>query len=283
MVRMFIRQTRTNNSATGEEYLTFRLVRGQRIAGKVRQVTILNLGRHFSLAREDWPLLCSRIEQLLAPQTLLCPIECPDAIERAAQRYFAKLVGCADPTVHASVAADLAPTAGVSQTSPSSTASLRVVVRAPDIHEVDIDSIELSQPRSVGVEHVALHAIAQLGLLDKLTRLNVNGVARACILGNLIARMAAPASERATWEWLKSQSALGELLDVDWCDFSHINLYRASDVLQQFSIQIWRLQSQIDYIRYVPLIAAPKLIQAEWSQTIVVVWLAVESFPPQPA
>ena len=36
-------------------------------------------------------------------------------------------------------------------------------------------------------------------------------------------------------------------------------------------------------LRYVPLIAAPKLIQAEWSQTIVVVWLAVESFPPQPA
>ena len=36
-------------------------------------------------------------------------------------------------------------------------------------------------------------------------------------------------------------------------------------------------------VRYVPLIAAPKLIQAEWSQTIVVVWLAVESFPPQPA
>jgi len=58
-----------------------------------------------------------------------------------------------------------------------------------------IYSQTLSQPRSVGVEHVALHAINQLGLVDKLTRLNVNGVARACILGNLIARMAAPASE----------------------------------------------------------------------------------------
>ena len=40
MVRMFIRQTRTNNSSTGEEYLTYCLVRGQRIAGKVRQDTI---------------------------------------------------------------------------------------------------------------------------------------------------------------------------------------------------------------------------------------------------
>jgi len=239
MVRMFIRQTRTNNSSTGEEYLTYRLVRGQRIAGKVRQVTILNLGRHFPVLREDWPLLCSRIEQLLAPQTLLCPIECSDAIERTAQRYFAKLVGRSDPSkgtpVKNTAVADLTPTDGASQTPPlPSTASLSVVVRAPDIHEVDIDSIELSQPRSVGVEHVALHAIDQLGLVEKLTRLNINGVARACILGNLIGRMAAPASERATWGWLKSQSALGELLDVDFNDLSHINLYRASDVLMKY-------------------------------------------------
>ena len=38
-------------------------------------------------------------------------------------------------------------------------------------------------------------------------------------------------------------------------------------------------------LRDVPLIAAPKLIQAqaEWLQTIVAVRLVVESFPPQPA
>ena len=83
---MFIRQTRTNNSSTGEDYFTFRLARGQRIAGKVRQVTVLNLGRHFPFAREDWPLLCSRIEQLLAPQTLLCPTECTSSGRKIRQR-----------------------------------------------------------------------------------------------------------------------------------------------------------------------------------------------------
>ena len=88
---MFIRRTRTNNTATGEDYFTFRLVRGERIAGKVRQITVLNLGRHFPIAQEDWSLLCSRIEQLLAPQALIAAIECPGAIERAALRYYAKL------------------------------------------------------------------------------------------------------------------------------------------------------------------------------------------------
>jgi len=59
---MFIRRTRTNNTATDEAYFTHRLVRGERIGGKVRQITILNLGRHFPVKQENRPLLCNRIE-----------------------------------------------------------------------------------------------------------------------------------------------------------------------------------------------------------------------------
>ena len=43
---MYIRQTRTANKITGEAYFTFRLVRGERIGGRVRQITVLNLGRN---------------------------------------------------------------------------------------------------------------------------------------------------------------------------------------------------------------------------------------------
>ena len=74
---MFIRQTRTNNIATAENYFTYRLVRGERVAGKVRQITLLNLGRHFPIKQQDWPLLCSRIEQLLQAQTGFLPLVCP--------------------------------------------------------------------------------------------------------------------------------------------------------------------------------------------------------------
>ena len=98
---MFIRQTRTANKITGEAYFTFRLVRGERIGGRVRQITVLKLGRNF----------------------------------------------------------------------------------------------------------------AELG---------INGVQRAAILGNLIGRMAVPGSERATWEWLQTHSALAELLEVGLrCDVAH--------------------------------------------------------------
>ena len=89
---MFIRQTRTNNIATGESYFTYRLVRGERVAGKVRQITLLNLGRHFPIKQQDWPLLCSRIEQLLHPQADCSPLRCGAHLERAAQRYFGQLI-----------------------------------------------------------------------------------------------------------------------------------------------------------------------------------------------
>ena len=222
---MFIRQTRTNNSATGEGYFTFRLVRGVRIGGKVRQITVLNLGRNFAVKQDDWALLCSRIEQLLQPQDTLLVIQCADHIERTAQRIFGQLVARAilpEPS-SAPVASSEGP--GAAETAVESP--------APDFHDVDIDSLQQTQPRSVGVEHVALHALAQLGFVKKLAELGINGVMRAAILGNLIGRMAEPASELATWNWLQAHSALGELIDVDFNAMSHMGLYRASDLLMR--------------------------------------------------
>jgi hypothetical protein len=216
---MFIRRTRTNNQATGEGYFTYRLVRGERVGGKVRQITVLNLGRNFAIKQEDWPTLCSRIEHLLHPQQALLPLQCAEPIERAAQRYAGQLVARA-PAVEpaAADAGNLRPLA--------------------DFQEVDVDSLQLTQPRSVGVEQVGLFALTELGLIDTLSALGVSGVVRAAIIGNLIGRMGRPGSELATWNWLVRQSALGELIDVDFATMSHMSLYRASDVLMKHREEI---------------------------------------------
>ena len=44
---MFIRRTQTRSTPSGQTYFTHRLVRSHRLSGKVRQQTLLNLGRHF--------------------------------------------------------------------------------------------------------------------------------------------------------------------------------------------------------------------------------------------
>ena len=67
---MYIRRTHTSNSATGERYTTHRLVQSERRGGRVRQVTLLNLGRHFALPPEAWPP-CVRID-VASPWGVLC-------------------------------------------------------------------------------------------------------------------------------------------------------------------------------------------------------------------
>jgi transposase len=204
---MFIRRSATRNTTTGESYFTYRLVRTERVGGKVRQITLLNLGREFAVPQENWPVLCLCIEQLISAQDTLLAAKCSERIEAAAQRYAGQLVMRA-PTIEGSAAAP-----------------------APDFREVDVDSVEDRQPRSVGVEHVGLAAMSKLGFVEKLKELGLNGASRAAVIGNVIGRMAKPASELATWKWLQRESGLGELIDVNFQAMSLMRLYRASDAL----------------------------------------------------
>lgn len=52
----------------------------------------------------------------------------------------------------------------------------------PAFVEVDPDSLELTQPRSIGVEHVALAAMRELAFDPLLESLGINGVMRTAIV-----------------------------------------------------------------------------------------------------
>ena len=64
--RMFIRRTKTSSSLNASHY-TFRLVQTYRVADKVKQKTLLNLGAHFDLDQTLWPELCQCLEGRLDP------------------------------------------------------------------------------------------------------------------------------------------------------------------------------------------------------------------------
>lgn len=181
---MYIRRTHTSNSATGERYTTHRLVQSERVGGRVRQVTLLNLGRQFTLPQEEWPALCARLEELRSGQGAL--LAGAVLVEREAQRLFARLLA----------RQGVAPaTAGRTD--------------GGDVQAVDVDSLELSRPRSVGVESVALWAMAEVRFVELLQDLGLSGPQRALIVGAVVGRMAAPGSERATHRWLGERSGLG--------------------------------------------------------------------------
>ena len=69
----------------------------------------------------------------------------------------------------------------------------------------------------------------QLALRDKLTALGFNRHQLAAVAGNILARMAFPASELASHQWLQQRSGLGELLGYDFESMGRDRLYQASD------------------------------------------------------
>ena len=213
---MYVRRTQTRSTATGETYFTHRLVRSERHGQKVRAVTVLNLGRHFPVAQEHWPAFCARVEELASGQAALLPMDLPASVEAAAQRYAALLLarqGEQQPASEGAGATEAAVT--------------------PDLQSVDVASLELTRPRSVGVEQVALWAMQTVGFIELLMGFGLSGPLRSLILGVVIGRMAKPASERATRRWLEQRSGLGELLGVDFEALGENALYRAADALMK--------------------------------------------------
>ena len=230
---MYIRQTKTSSSSTGESYLTYRLVASVRFGTKVRQSTLLNLGRHFSLPKEEWPLLCTRIESLLSvePELLYVSKPMPSEIEALAQRCYSQLVlsKSAPADSHKAVKSEGVVTSPDAVTPDDN--SVKTEGCAAVYEEVDVQSLELIRPRTVGVEHVGLQAAKKLGLSEILEKVGLNGIQRSCALASIIGRMAVPGGELPTWTWLRERSALGELLDVDFEGVALSQFYRVADRL----------------------------------------------------
>ena len=219
---MFIRRAQTRSLASGQIYATFRLVQTVRTGSAVRQSTLLNLGSHFDLPQPQWPALVKRIEDLLHGQAAVADPMLSDEGQVLAQRYAAQLLA-------------LRASAGDGARTPALSPGGGDVERFQD---VDLDSLELVRPRSVGVEHAGLSAMRQCGFEAKLAELGLNPAQIAAAVGNIVARMACPGSELASHGWLQQHSGLGELLGFDFEAMDLSRLYRASDTLYRHRVAL---------------------------------------------
>lgn len=199
---MYIRRTSIKSRKDGSQYYTYRLVESRRTENGVRQHTLLNLGVDFSLPREQWPDLTSRIEDIVDGQQSLLDID--SDIDNLAQNYASRIIATHQDT-----------------SDPD----------AIDYREVDLDSLEMSRSRSVGREHITLEALRFLRLDTKFKELGFNGPQTAAAIGTIIGRACEPASELATHEWLQNRSGLDELIDYDFGNLSLYGMYQVSDKL----------------------------------------------------
>ena len=226
---MYIRRTLTRTLPTGAQYFSHRLVRSERVGGRVRQVTLLNLGTDFALGSTQWQALCSRIEDLLAGHA--DPVTTQDApvLEVEAQRVAALLL------------------------SRQSRAAPRDEART--LESIDLGTLALTCARSAGLEQVGLWAIEELCLGLQLQALGMPQRHRAAAVALIVGRMAGVAW--GTHGWLGERSALGELLGVDFQAFSPAVLRRAAEGLLTYRKALEAHLSARMHQLFGPLAAAP--------------------------
>ncbi|MCY4461190.1 MAG: hypothetical protein OXC26_12480, partial [Albidovulum sp.] len=198
---MFIRATKTHASA-GKPVHSFRLVESKRFGDKVRQIALLNLGTGFSVPRENWRELCDLIEMKLVGRDSM--LETNPELEAAAKSIAGKL------------------------------RDRRLEKRGPPtprMAEVDLDSLDHEDSRSVGGERICLKALEDLRLRDILLDCGFSDRDARIACAVVVARMLHPASERDTSRWLRETSATAEILGIGSDDraLSRRTLYRISD------------------------------------------------------
>lgn len=199
---MYIRKTQIQKKKAGGHYHTYRIVESQRLGKKVVQRTLLNLGVDFSFSEEQWPLLTTRIQEILHGQRSLFEID--SEIDKWAHNYAARILARQQDEIEGS---------GI------------------DYREVNIDSLEMNRPRSIGCEHVTLEALRMLELDRKLGQLGFTGPQVALAIGTIVGRACHPASERETHRWLQDQTGLGELIGHDFEEVRLGKMYQVSDQL----------------------------------------------------
>jgi transposase len=206
---MFIKKNTKKDRTTGKIYAVYQLVESVRTANGPRQRILLYMGNDLGLPEADHPILAQRIQEILNHVTSLFPYD--EKIERAAQRYASELL--------ARLSVEVTTPENNQENFP------------PEFTHIDVNSIETSEPRSVGAEHLMLKMASQLKLPEQLKSLGFSETDISTALCSIIARAVNPSSERAAHTWLCSQSGLGELLDFDIKKMSLDKLYQISDKL----------------------------------------------------
>jgi len=201
---MYIRKTKTR-SINNTNHFTYRLVESRRDpAGKVKQHTLLNLGAHYSIIEEsDLPLLSQRIENIISGQQSLLPLT--DNLETEAQR-IANLVikKHAKPLIY-------------------DDKNDQVQYR-----EVDIGTIENSDIKTVGSEHLAYETAKKINLIGILSECGLSEKEINSAMATIIGRLIAPGSEVSTVNYLRNNSALDEILATDFSNLHKNKLYKIS-------------------------------------------------------
>ena len=221
-----ISKSKKNSS---EKYYTYRLMESVRVGKKVKKITLLNLGSTFSVEQKNWVELSTRINEIINQTPNL--FELDSELETLAQEYAKKIIAS-----KAKAKKD----------------DVLLSKEENKYKEIDITTVQNSNPKSVGVENIVYETIKELQLDTKLQELGFTNIQTISAIGSLVAKIANPSSNIQTYNWLCKTSGINELIDCDFNQISSSNIYRVADKLNthkdELEMHLYNRQKQIfDY------------------------------------
>lgn len=201
---MFIKKV--TNKKNGTVYLSYRLVKSQRINGIPKHINILELGSLQEIPSENHKDLADRIEQLISNDTLLFSNQ-NVLIEEWAHLFYRKLV-----KNNFSKANKVVNSFDIEHIGALFPASMDNIHQFDNIQQVKLDTFDSLTSHEIGGEWLCTQAIKELGLDNFLVhQLEWNSNETSVGMLGLLGRLLYPTSEKKTAEWLNENSAAMEL------------------------------------------------------------------------
>lgn len=215
---MFIKSITKSSKKTGVRYTYYRLCESYRFNGMPRHRAIINLGDLSELPnKEDYKYLADRIEQIIRGQEplFLCP---NPVIDKLARGYAQRIInqGLIDTPLEKREAKEKAE-----------------AIATSDYQNIDINSIRHKECKEVGAEWMCKQMLNMLGIEGQLEAIGWKRHWIKIAMIYLIARGVYPASERRTAKWLKKNTALCDLYNIEAKKVSRHKLYKASKMLYE--------------------------------------------------
>jgi len=203
---MFIIKTQSSSKGA-TKYYTHRLVESKRDSmGKVYKQTILNLGSNYAVVEEsDWSILTDRIQNILIGQESLLSID--KHIESEAQRIASIIIKRDGKAFDSNKESN------------------------SNYQHVDITTLRNSDVKTVGAEHLAFETAKKLNIPEILASCGLSKRDIESAFASIIGRLLSPGSEVSTSQYLRSNSALDEVIGADFTQMHKERLYKISDIL----------------------------------------------------
>lgn len=214
---MYIRKVTKSNPGLTKRYTYYRLAETYRgVDGKVRQRSLLPLGKLEGVPPHKHKLLADKIEQLYRGDLSLFNEVIDPQLDKLAETFCAELLKKQEAPAKA---APVLPAPAAAPPRPA---------RKPDWVTVDLNSLEAEDARELGAAWLSLQVMRAAGVVPLLEAVGLKGQSLTFCLLAWLSRMVHPASERATASWLAGRSALPELLGIRPSQVNRFKLYHSA-------------------------------------------------------